>query len=707
VPFDEQLRDQADAGRIDARAKATGRARYVADISLPDMAHVAIARSAEPHALITGVDVSAAESSPGVIGVFTADDVSAGLYGRSIVDTPLLAREKVRFVGERVVAVVAQTRQQAEAAAALVEIEYEPLPAVVTGPAALDPDAPAVHEAPWSYAGAVVGKGQGANVIHHGTHGSADEVAAALATAAFTVDSRFHAHSVHQGYLEPQACIAHYESADSVKLWLTAKAPYGIRRIVANCLDLDPAAIELNPITLGGDFGGKGSPQEAPLCVELSRLTGRPVKSVLRYSEDLTATNPRHPCDFRVRLGCDAEGILLAASIECVMNAGAYGSFSPHGSGAHGVAEILSYRIPAFHSDVTRVYTNTVPRGNVRAPGAPQGVFAFESALDELAAAAGLDPAELRRKNLLHTGESDAHGDTWIEHRGEETLAAALDAFEQVEPPEGWLYGRGIGIYSRPTPNSVNTSLRLTTLADGGVRVETPLTETGTGSHTALRRMLADRMGIAPGMIEIVGVSTRELPNDAGAGGSRVTAGFALAADAAAKAWQDRTDDEPVTVVVEETVGAKVGSYTVQIAQVAVDPATGQVKVLEILTAVDVAAVVSPTPFRMQIDGGTAMGFGYACLEDLDESDGQIWAANMGDFKIPTARDVPRYKTVLVPGGIGVGAANVKNIGESSTPPTAAAIANAVFDATGCRPHELPITAERVYTALRAKEGSR
>ena len=630
--------------------------------------------------------------------MFTAADVSARPYGRAVVDSPLLAADKVRFVGERVAAVVAETRAMAEAAAALVEIEYEPLPAVLTAADALAPDAPAVHERPWAYEGAVAQEGDGANVIHRGRHGSLDELEAALSRAAHTVDETYRAHSVHQGYLEPQACIAHYESPESVRLWLTNKAPYRLRSMVGQCVGVAPKAIDVRTMPVGGDFGGKGSAQNAPICVELSRLTRRPIKSVLSYTEDLTTTNPRHPADVRVRIGCDDEGRILGASIQAILNAGAYAGFTAGAVGPHGVHEVSSYRIPVFVTELTRVYTNTVPRGHMRAPGSPQGIFAFESAMDELAATAGLEPAELRRRNLLHTGETAT---PWAEHRGVDVLEAALGAVRRVEPPTGWLHGQGIAAYSRKTTTQVKTSLRLTSTADGGVCVETPLVETGTGSHTVLRQLVADQLGFAPADVEVRAVSTSDLPFDNGAGASRVTAGFATAVDAAAKAWHNRSGRESILVEVDEEIEPAVGSYIVQLAQVAVDPDTGQLRVLELLTAVDVAQIVNPAAYQMQIDGGVAMGFGYACLEDLLESEGQVWAKSLSEFKMPSARDMPILTTVMVPGAIGVGTANVKSIGESTTPPVPAAIANAVFAATGARIRELPLTSERIHRALR------
>jgi CO/xanthine dehydrogenase Mo-binding subunit len=694
-------------GRIDAWSKATGQSRYVADFELPGMVHAAMARSEMAHARIVSIDTSEAEALPGVIGVYTASDLSDGLYGRSLIDTPLLARDRVRFVGERVVAVVAESRELAELAASMVVIEYEELPALFSIDEALAPGAIAIHENPAAYVGAVVKEGAGNNVIYHHLHGDEEELERALSGAVHRIDLTYRTQGVHQGYLEPQACLAYYESPQSVRIWLTNKAPYRVRDMVGNCLGIDPAAIELEAITLGGDFGGKGSAQDAPICVELSRRIGRPVRSVLRYSEDLTAANPRHPSEIRVRVGCDAEGRLVAFGIQARVNAGAYGSFTPNGAGPHGAVEVPSYRIPVFFSEMTRVYTNTVPRGNMRAPGGPQGMFAIESAMDELAHEAGIDPITLRRVNLLETGEFDSGHHDWVEHRGELTLAAALEAYRDVPVPEGWLHGRGISLYSRGTTTSVSTSMRISPLEDDCICVETPLVETGTGSHTVLREMIADQLGFAPEKVQVVGVSTGELPREAGAGGSRVTAGFAAAVDEAAKAWHNRLRDEPIVVDVHGEITPSVGSYTIQIAQVAVDPETGEMRVLELMNVVDVAAIINPAAHQMQIDGGSTMGFGYACLEDLDESEGHVWAANLGEYKLPSSRDVPAYRTVHVPGAVGVGTANVKNIGESTTPPVAPAIANALFAATGVRLRELPLKPERIYEQLRAATPSR
>jgi CO/xanthine dehydrogenase Mo-binding subunit len=689
------------AGRLDATRKATGEAIYVGDIERPGMLHVAVARSALSHARITAIDTTAALSSPGVIGVYTADDVTATPYGRAVRDIPVLARDVVRYVGEQVVAVLAESRRQAERAAALVEISYEELPAVTDPVAALAPGAPLVHAEPWKFQRAAVKEDTGANLQSLVTIGEREACEAALRASAHVIDRTYTTPAAHQGYIEPWACIAEVEASGKVHVWLTNKSPYRLREQIASCVGLAEEMIEIEPITLGGDFGGKGSPEQAPLCVELSRLSGRPVKHVLRYSEDLTSTNPRHPTTFRVRLGCDSEGRLTALASDVVLDGGAYAGFKPAPTASiHGVLEAPGYKIPVFFAEARVTYTNTVPKGHMRAPGAPQQSFATESAMDELAVQIGMDPIEFRRMNLLRNGDDDPNGHPWIEYRGLEALEAALAAYRPQTAPKGWLLGTGISIYSRETSTATATSLCLVPLPSGKLRVEIPIVETGTGSHTVMRELIGRELGYESDEIEVVQVSTDELPQDPGAGGSRVTASIAMAVDQAVKAWRERLDHGPVSVVVNESGGEHVGSYSVQMAQVAVDPETGETKVLEILSAIDVAEIINPRAHQMQVDGGSTQGFGFACLEDLDESDGQVWAANLGEFKIPSARDVPSYRTILVPGGRGVGTANVKNIGESTNPPTAAAIANAIANATGVRVRDLPLRAERVYRAL-------
>jgi CO/xanthine dehydrogenase Mo-binding subunit len=699
------MAETTTAGRLDARDKATGVTRYVADISLPGLLHVAVVRSPVPHAEIGAVGIEEAMSVPGVVGVYTSADIGSPLFGRRVMDAPVLAIGKVRYVGEPVAAVVADTRRHAEQAAALVQVDYRDLPAVVSAADATGGSAPRVHDEPWRYRGAVVTEGEGPNLQSVVRHGDGNSTDAALAGAAVVVDEVYTTPAGHQGYLEPQGCLARVAPDGLVEVWINNKSPYRLVGQLAASLGLPPERIVIYPVPIGGDFGGKGSPMAAPLCVALSSVTGRPCRLVLRYSEDLTSTNPRHSTMMRVRMGADVAGRLVALRFESLADGGAYAAFKPIASvNLHGMLEAGSpYRIPHCYIESRIAYTTTVPRGHARAPGAPQATFAVESAMDELAARLGVDPVELRLRNVLGDGDPNPDGVVWAEARGRQVVDAAVGALRARPVPPGWLHGWGISLYDRATAPG-QTSLRLREDPDGGgVIAEVPIPETGTGNHTVVREGLARLLGMDRNLVRVVQVPTSDLPDDAGVGGSRVTASLSEAVDRAASAWAARSDREPVVVNLDGGAStSRVTSFSAQIAQVAVDPETGQVRVLEIISAVDVANVVNEAAHRMQIEGGAAMGFGFAVLEDLRVEDGQVWAGNLGDFRMPTARDLPVLTTVLVPGGRGLGALNVKQIGELTNVPTAAAIANAVAAATGARVRSVPLTSEAVFSALEA-----
>lgn len=701
--------DPLPRGRLDARQKATGATRYVADIPVEGALHAAVVRSPLPRAAVTGIDVSAARGTAGVVAVYTAADLPRALVGRRVVDIPLLAVDQVRFVGEPVAAVVAETRQAAEQGAERVEVSYEELPAVLSATAALAPGAPLVHREAWAYEGAVVRPSDGANLQSRVRRGSLVEVEAALAGARFTVDRSYSTPAMHQGYLEPQAWAARVTTDGEVWLWATNKSPYRLRDQVARPLGLAPERVHVQPVPLGGDFGGKGAPGLAPLCVELARLVERPVRITLRSGEDITATDARHPSIVRVRLGCDPAGRLVAASLEALFDGGAYAGSKPVPDvNLHGVADAFSaYRVPAAYVESTIAYTNSIPKGHMRSPGAPQATFALESALDEMALAAGVDPVALRRTNLVRTGEANAHGHTWVEARGEATLDAALGASQAIATPDGWLAGEGVAVYARSTPPPARTSLRLEASGDGTFDVEVPVPETGTGSHTVVQALVAEGLGVPLPAVRVRQVETATLPADPGVGASRVTVGMAAAVAELVAAWQARPDGD-MTVAVETGPAevSEVGSYCTQVARVAVDPVTGELRVLELVSAVDVAEVVNPAAHQMQIEGAAMMGIGSACLEDLLQEEGQIWAGTLGDLKLPTAADAPRLATVLLRGGKGYPPTNLKAVGELANVPTGAAVANAVAAATGQRIRALPLSAERVYQALHGGEAA-
>ncbi|MCL6563001.1 MAG: xanthine dehydrogenase family protein molybdopterin-binding subunit, partial [Firmicutes bacterium] len=656
--------------RIDAPAKVAGQMTYTADVRRPGMTYAAVVRSPFPHARIRRIDADEARGMEGVLAVVTGADLPDRTYGRAVQDIPALAREEVRYIGERVVAVVAKSRAQAERAASRIRIDYEPLPAVLDPEEAVREGAPLVHAQAWAYPGAAISREDGANLQSRVVIERGGSVEAALSASAYVVDQVYTTPAGQHGYLEPQSAIGEVDAEGRMHLWIPNKAPYRLREQLAAYFGVDPSGIEIHPVAIGGDFGGKGSPMDAPLVLELARRVGRPVKLQLRYTEDLIGTESRHASRIRVRLGADASGRLTAMAVDALFNGGAYAGYKPAKTAElHGIREAGSpYRIPALRVESRIAYTHTLPAGHMRAPAAPQTVFAVESAIDELAAACHLDPVEFRRLNLVSTGEVDAYGEHAVEQRGRETLDAAVAAVIPASVPAGWKYGRGVAIYNRGTrPGS--TSLRLSEDQDGGVTVTVPIPETGTGAHTVVQRTVAQLLGLPPERVRVRQGSTQDLPYDDGVGGSRVTAALQVAIGQLVEAFRAQEGRGTVEVWVRPEHVPHVTSYCAEVAQVAVDPESGEVRVLDLVAAADVANIINPLAHQIQLEGGLAMGYGFAMMEDLAVAEGQVGAANLGDFKIPSTRDVPPMKIVLVEGGKGLGVGNVKSVGELSNVP--------------------------------------
>jgi CO/xanthine dehydrogenase Mo-binding subunit len=435
--------------------------------------------------------------------------------------------------------------------------------------------------------------------------------------------------------------------------------------------------------------------------------------------------------------------------VHAIFNGGAYGAFRP--SVNFGARTATSYNIPAIRVVAERAYTNQVPGGNARAPGAPQFTFAVESMLDLVAREMGIDPAVFRRNNLLRDGEENPFGDHWLEVRAIATLDLAEEAYRPVFPKDAAYtvrFGRGIAVYDRATHAAQRSSIRLRLQADGSIEAQVPVMETGTGSHTVIRRVVAEGLGLPLDRVAIRYVGTEYLPYDSGVGGSRVTISASEVAHLGVLEFREHLKREMAQalgiplhqvewraggigadtasgrtlaldglaargVIVETVSDTGVGrearaaeheeaatSFCVQIAQVGVDVETGQVFVYEVLSTHDVAEILEPISHRSQIEGGVVMGIGYALREDLGIEEGRVTTAHLGDYKMSNIADTAGIRVELLRGGKGVGGLNVKGIGEIPNVPTAAAIANAIADAVGVRIDTLPITAEKVLRAL-------
>jgi len=726
--------------RTDNTGKVTGDARYTADVLLPGTLWAKTLRSPHSHARIVRIDTSRAEKTPGVRAILTGDDVRGILYGRRYRDISILAQERARFMGERVAAIAADTLEQAEHALGLIEIEYEELPAVFDPVAALQEGAPIIHPDVGTYKGLPKPLEAPTNRFAHDVFTRGD-VDAGFARADVIVENTFTVSRVHQAFLEPHCCLVWIDEQERVQMWSPNKAPQGLRESMCNAFKIAPEKIRVNPVAIGGDFGGKGAPIDEPICYLLALRTGRPVKMIMEYGEEFVAGAPRHAAVMKLKTGVKRDGTIVAHQMDAFLDAGAYGGFRP-GAVVGGIAHAGGcYRAEHSRISVSRVYTNNLPGGQMRAPGEPQGFFAAESHVDCVARKLGMDPAEFRLKNLIEEGDETLTGGHYRGIKAKETLRAALAAAVYKSPKRANV-GRGVAMGYRG-PGGGNTSVKIALNPDGSVVIHTGLFEQGTGTYTTMRQIAAEELSCDPDEIRIdVHDTDSGVPFDSGIGGSRGTrvasgAAFQAACEAreklltlAAKLLQWARADiqlsgnrlvhkgskqsEPwadllkrvgrsVTgeAVNRDDKHSPVTAFAAQVAEVSVDPQTGEVKLLKLTTAHDTGTIMNPVGHQGQIDGGVVQGIGYGLIEYLPVQEGRVETTHFGEYKIPTAKDIPPLKTVITESNQGVGPYNVKGIGENPITPVAPAIANAIEDAVSVRIKDLPITAEKVYTALR------
>lgn len=702
--------------RIDGDAKTTGAAKYTADLAVPGALQAAFVRSPYPHARIVSVDTDRARALPGVRAILTGSDVRGQRLGRRLQDWPVLCWDRVLFIGDRVAAVAADTREIAEEAVRLIEVEYEELPPLIEMHDALRPNAPALHPDAAAYR-FLEGRGDRPAVPHPNHQGhvveSHGDVAAAFARAARIFEHEFETPRIHQAALEPRAAIVWLEK-DLVRVVSTNKAPFNLRDQMAATLGLAKERIVVDNGTIGGDFGGKGLSTDEFVLYHLAKATGRPVRAVTRYADELTTTNPRHASRIRLRTGVDADGRIVAHESHALFDGGAYAAGKPTARllVEGGVSTLEGYRVPAARHEAATVYTNNVPGGHMRAPGQPQNVFASESHLDLIARELGISPLELRRRNVARAGDPTTTGEPW---HGPD-LAALLDrAASEIGAEQRRPRGRGIGFalgIRHVGRGSTTISLRLD--RDGTIEVRTGVGDQGGGQHTLIQRIVAAALEIDPLTVRVRRLST-EGPQDPGIGGSRVTPVHGGAALAAAQALKTKLAGRSVADAARALgvgdgmeVSAKFDATAAdhgacaQAIEVAVDVETGAVRVLQAVLVVDVGQVINPVGLRGQLEGGFVYGLGMALTEDMALEDGRVRAANLGDYKLPTIADVPPLRIVHLSDGHGVGPYGARSAGELVNPGVPAAVANAVQDASGARVHTLPITAERVWKALKA-----
>jgi CO/xanthine dehydrogenase Mo-binding subunit len=728
--------------RVEGADKVSGRTRYAADIEIPGALWAKILRSPLPHARIVNVDASKAAKLEGVHAIITAADIPAVMTGLRMKDMPLLARERVRFVGEPIAAVAADSVAIANEALNLIDVQYEELPYVTDPMKAIEPGAPVLHDNPAAYKNAPERATELPNIQSYGQWSNGD-VDGGFKNAARIFEHTFRTPLGFHAYIEPHACTVRINDSDQVEIWASNKAPFTLRDRFARDFNLDPAKIKVHILPVGGDFGGKTSLVEVPVCYFLAQRTGRPVKMVLDYSEELAACSHRHPAVITLRTGVDGDGRLCALHARAVFSGGGYAALKANAEvTVQGPRKVASYyRIPAIQVETICAYTNQVPCTQTRTPGSPQTTFAMESQIDIIARELGMDPVEFRQKNLLDDGDSTPFGQKLKGIVVKDTLKKALDT-SNWKKAKAKNIGRGVAVYERPS-GAGRSGAAITVESDASVTVNLGVPDVGPGIHTVVQQIVGEVLDLPRERVNVRVEDTDNSPFDSGTGGSKSTNsvgtaayqtvseikekvlalaaqrigckpedmkpqnGRYVAAGAKPMSFSDlmrmavEQNRGPIThLSVYEPSRAPITSFAAQVAEVEVDPRTGQVKVKKLTTVHDSGTVLNHLSYQGQVDGGVVTGLGFALMEDSSLVDGKMATANLGEFKMATIADLPKLTTVLMEDATGPTPFQGKAIAEIPNVPTAAAIANAIEDAVGVRLYDLPLTSEKIYVAM-------
>ncbi|MGE0433071.1 MAG: molybdopterin-dependent oxidoreductase [Planctomycetota bacterium] len=769
-PDREQQRDHAvitrSVPRYDGADKVTGRAKYTADFQLPGMLVGKILSSPIAHGIIRRIDTSKAEALPGVLAVITGKDVPDTRYGVSPAryDEHVLAKERVRYVGDEVAAVAAVDEATAERALQLIEVEYEELPAVFDAEEAVKPGAPQIHPEDDRYAGNI-------NTKVDWDFGSIDE---GFANAHLTLEKRFVGNRTYQCPIEPHAALARWEHhGEKLTLWASTQTPHYLQKQLSRVLDMQMGRIRVIRPAVGGGFGVKAEATPLDFCAAiLARKTGRPVMMKYSREEMFIHFRGRHKQIMDLKIGVDREGKIKAVHHRVLLDGGAYTSFGVITAYYAGSMLPTLYRIDNYRYEGRRAITNLPASGAFRGHGVPQPRFAFESLLDDIAIELGIDPIEIRLLNAMvpDTLTINALDISSCEFRA--TLEGAREACGWNEKRGHLPRGKGIGvgcggfvsgagypIYRSDFPHS-NAVIRVH--EDGhGVSLHIAASEIGQGSDTVLVQIAAEELGIPYDRIWMVDCDSVLAPVDLGSYSSRVTlmAGNAvrMAASnvkrqvlmAAARHLGCDTDglaarDGRIFIPAHPTVGMdwasaahmafsqngpvvgtghyrppKLGgdfkgstvgtspaySFSTAVAEVTVDLETGRVTVDRVTDYSDAGTVINPTTFHGQVEGSVIMGVGEVLYEDTTfRADGSVANGNLHDYTIPSIAECPDIVSRAVESYEPRGPFGAKEIGEGSLLPMMGAIANAIRDACGVRITELPITPDKIVAALRAAE---
>ena len=741
----------------DGRAKVTGAAQYLPDIPLPGMLHARFVASIFPHARIRSIDTETALATPGVVAVLTASDLPDIVPSSR--DQLLLARERVLFVGQPIALVLATSEALAEDGARMVAVDYEPLPAPSTIDEAMAEGAPLVWPDGMPGAseeagahGADVGEDEGANTLSNTANRnefSRGDILRGFEQADVVVERVFTTPAAHQNYIETQGMLVQPDSqTGGATVWSSTQAPFRVREQVAKVLDVPESDVRVIATTIGGAFGGKFLLYE-PLVALAARIVGHPVRLVLTRMEDLLAGNPAHAARFHVRFGAKKDGTFTALQAEIFFDGGCFPSAPA------GLAAVLlgnNYNIPNLSLESTEVLTFKPSGGAYRAPGAPQAAFAIESMIDEMATALNMNSLALRMQNAVQAGDPTTHGQEWPPMGMRDVLTTLQNhpAWQGREAARE--AGRGVGIAIGSWPGATEPAAAACALnRDGFLHVHIGSVDL-TGTWTGFALIAAESFGISPDRVRVVAGDTSTAPYAGGAGGSKITysvgpAIMQAAAEArqqalaiAAEEFEAAPEDLeivngtvrvrgvpdrqiPLGDVAGKTMqfGSKYApvlghgrhadttlspTFCAQLAEVEVDSETGIVDVHRLVIVQDVGRAINPLTIKGQMMGGATQGLGWALYEQLVyDGGGQLLTGSWMDYTVPHfTRAASKIETVIVEVLSDHGPFGARGVGEPPIIPTAAAVANAIADATGTRPKDLPMTPPRVLAALKGAQ---
>jgi putative selenate reductase molybdopterin-binding subunit len=737
----------------------TGHTRYTMDVAMDGMLHVKFLRSPHAHAQITSIDTSEARAVPGVHAVYTWQDVPRKLYTTAMHDDPhvdpndtYMLDDVVRFVGQRVAAVVAESEGAAEQACRRINVEYQPLLAVFDPEEAMRVGAPVLH----NKGGEARIHRAGRNILTE-IHGEVGDVDAGFAEADAVYEATYETSRQQHGHLETHGSIAWVDEHGRLNVRTSSQTPFITKKGLCYLFDLDPENVRVFCERVGGGFGGKQEMLSEDIVAFAAMKTGRPVKLEFTREEEFIAATTRHPMRIHIKIGARRDGTLTAMQMRVVSNTGAYGN---HGGETlyHGCGDSIGvYRCPNKKVDAYTVYTNVVPAGAFRGYGIAQPIFAVESAIDELARALDIDPADFRLRNVVGPKDpviayddrlSDAEFGSYGLDQCLNLVRDALHGGNGVAAPEGddWLTGTGLalGMIDCAPPTEHRSEAWISLAADGAYDLAIGTAEFGNGTTTMHCQLAAGALGTSISRIRVVQSDTDRTGYDTGAFGSTGSVVAAKAVDLAASALRERIlafageyagvpveqcrlegdavrcGDKRIPLTELHTEARRAGrelgaarktlntprsiAFNVQGFRIAVHRRTGEIVILQSVHAADAGVIMNPMQMRGQIEGGVAQAIGWTLLEKMVlDGDGRVINPTFRNSRIPAFADIPRTEVLFADTYDAFGPSGAKAGGEGPFDPVAPALANALADATGIRFHSLPLGADRIYHAINEK----